>query len=262
MPHKTTLTKYAQFLKTLELQEDTVKYYLWHTSKFLDWLGTKQLTNYALRKYHDELVELYDSVVSINLRLISINKYLRFVKNSYQFALMTHKEPPITKLTTTQLTRFLEAPLSSTRLIDLRDKALLELLYSTGLKVGKIIELETRHLDDLSKEIILDNNQHITIPALAWSYLQKYLTVREDASIWLFINLDRANKREDNNLSIRSIERIISKYGRKTNLKVTPQTLRNTLAHQLKLQGAQQQDIQAALHFQTKTGAHNYFAKI
>lgn len=263
MINKTTLIKYKKYLSSLNLKKGTIKYYLWHTNKFLKWLGDKQLTKYALRKYHDELVINYTSVVSINLRLISINKYLKFIKNDFQFNLMTHKQPPIQVLTTKQLEEFLDLPLKNNQLINLRDKALLETIYATGLKVGQIIKLKKEQIDDITKEIII-NTQHINIPAVAWSYLIKYLEARTDNSPWLFINLDRSNKKEDDSLSIRSVERIITKYGHRLTpqIKLTPQILRNTLAHELKLQGAHNQDIKKALHFKTRTGAQNYLQRL
>ena len=73
-----------------------------------------------------------------------------------------------------------------------------------------------------------------------------------------------AKKADDNNLSVRSVERIIERYAKLMIpiLKINPQILRNTLAHTLKLEGAQKENIRTSLHFKTKTGADNYLKKI
>jgi len=99
---------------------------------------------------------------------------------------------------------------------------------------------------------------------MTWFYLNKYLEARKDNSQWIFINLDRANKSEDKQLSIRSVERILEKYGRQLTppLQVNPQILRNTLAYQLKSHGLETIDLKQALHFKTTSGAENYYKRI
>ena len=157
----------------------------------------------------------------------------------------------------------MEQPSKNSSLVAIRDKALLELLYSTGLKIGQLVKLEKKFIDNIKQELIFNNSQ-ISIPPLAWVALEKYLKHRQDDNPWLFTNLDRAGKNTDNHISIRSVERIIAKYASKLKpvLKINPQVLRNTLAHNLKQEGAQIQGLKSALHFKTKVGAKNYWHKI
>lgn len=262
MLNKTTLSAYRRYLQAQKLEPQTIKNYLWHVSQFLKWLQNRPLSDKTLQNYFDYLVRRQQKVSSINLRLISVNKYLKFIKYKYKFGLLTLKPEPKIFLTKNQLQNFLAAPLSTRGMIGKRDKALLELLYSTGLKVRQVSLLKRRQIDLISHEIILDKT-HVMIPALAWTYLQKYLETRHDKNDWLFINHDRAQKGEAN-LTVRSIERIIEKYARKLRpvLKVNPQILRNTLAHNLKKSGAQSQDIKKALRFKHDLTAVDYLAKI
>ena len=193
-----------------------------------------------------------------------LNNYLKFLGKRFRFDLLSDQKSDVTILTNDQLQNFLDQPLKNKSFAGLRDKALLEILFSTGLKVGQIIKIQTEQIDDLKKEIILDQQLHLNLKPLAWFHLEKYLAERSDDGPWLFINLDRANKSSENHLTVRSVERIVDKYTKQmeTGIKINPQILRNTLATQLKQEGAQQEHIKKALHFQTKIGAKNYLDRI
>lgn len=262
MLNKTTQSAYRVYLRNQRLSPETTKNYLWHLGQFSKWLQDKPLTNKNLQKYFDFLVRHNQKVSSINLRLISINKYLKFIKHDSRFGTLTlHPDPKIV-LNKYELQNLLAGPLKTPGLIGRRDKAILELLYSTGLKARQVSLLKRRQIDLISHEIILDK-MHIIIPALAWTYLQKYLESRHDKSDWLFINCDRAQKGQAN-LTVRSIERIIERYARTLRpiLKINPQILRNTLAHNLKVSGAQSQDIKKALRFKHDLTAIDYLGKV
>src|SRR3989344_3105059 len=233
------LAPYAKFLKASGLTKYTIKNYLWHTAKFLPGLGADNISTTRLRDYRLKLLKSKYSPATINLHLTSINKYLGYLGQPVRLDLTTNERKELNNLTARQLDRFFEALPSTTRLIDLRDRALVELLYDTSLKVGQIIYLKRSQLDTIKQEIILNQQNHISIRPSAGASLQRYLDRRIDDIDYLFINLDRTGKGSAMNLSIRSIERIIDKYGKKAGLKVNPQILRNTLARQLKKQGAE-----------------------
>jgi site-specific recombinase XerD len=263
MQYKTTLTAYKKYLRSLKLRSSTLQNYIWHTEQFLSWLEEKSMTQTNLKTYYDFLLKKYPKIATINLHLVTVNKFLNFNKKRFRFDLLTLKEEPLAILTSTQLQKFLELPNKISSPVAIRDKALLELLYSTGLKIGQLVKLEKKYIDNIKQELIFNDHQ-ITIPPLAWAAVEKYLAQRQDDNPWLFINLDRANKNIDKHLSVRSVERIISKYAQKLKpvLRINPQVLRNTLASNLKQEGAQIQGLKAALHFKTKVGAKNYWHKI
>lgn len=263
MENKTTLTSYEQWLRAKGIKSSTLKSYLWHLRGFYGWLGKNNFNDQELKKYFTFLTKKYNKVGTINLGLIILNDYLDFSHKKFRFHLLTNRLPAIKILNERQMQEFLDQPLKTPGLLGLRNKALLELLYSTGLKVGQIINLSMEQLDIVKKELSL-NHKTIKIKPLAWFHLEHYLNTRTTDEDWLFTNLDRSAKKNDQRISVRSVERIIANYGAKLtpSLQITPQILRNTLAWHLKQQGAQTEQIKQSLHFQTKTGAKNYLQRI
>lgn len=260
---KENIQKYKKFLKSNKLKNSTINNYLWHIEKFFDWLDKKDPNTKNLDEYQNYLINKYKKIATINLRLLILNNFLKFIGKNHHFELLSHQSPTAKILTPEELSEFLEMPTKTTKNTSLRDRALLEILYSTGIKVGEIIQLHIEHIDEIKKQFIFDK-RHIKIKATAWYHLQKYLNSRDDDSPWLFINMDRANKTGEKNLTVRSVERIVAKYGQKMRpvLIINPQILRNTLAYNLKQQGADKHNIKTALHFKTKIGAENYFKRI
>ena len=259
---------YKQYLKSKKLKSSTIKIYLWHLNKFLLSLDKKQLNTLNLNRYYQYLLENYRKIATINIHLSVINGYLKYKNNKYHFNLLSAEERDIKVLNNKQLIEFLNKPLERKGLISLRDKVLLELLYSTGLKVKEIRELKKNHLDYIKNELII-KREGIPITATAWYYLEKYLKKRKDNNPYLFISFDkaqRATKRLNKitPLSLRSIERILEKYALtfRPVLRITTQRLRDTLAYNLKRKGGDKKIIKKALHFKTKLGAERYFQKL
>jgi integrase/recombinase XerD len=259
-----SINDYKRFLHSRQLQASTVKNYLWHLNRFFDWLQENKISEAKLKEYHQHMIENHPRINTINLRFIILNDYLKYLQKRFRFELLSPEETSLPILTDDQLQEFLNQPLKYQNNSNLRDKALLELLYSTGLKVGQLVELKREYVDEMTKELILPDGKHVIIKPLAWFHLDKYLNTRHDDSPWLFTNLDRAKKSAENNLTVRSVERIIAKYAKLMTrvLIINPQILRNTLAYKLKSDGAQKENIRDSLHFKTKIGADNYLKKI
>ena len=259
------LKTYQKYLEQKNLQTTTIKIYLWHLQQFFAWLKDKKLDAINLKKYYDYLLKNYPKIATINLRLVILNNYLKFKKENFQFDLLTAEKQDIELLDKNQLQQFLDTPLKNKKILGLRDKILLELLYCTGFKAGQITNLKKDNLN-LDKNIVRLNKIEAPLSATAKFHLLKYLNKRTDDSSWLFINFDRSKKSIDDTqqLSIRSVERILEKYARSMMpiLKITPQTLRHTLAYNLKSAGGSAITIQQALHFTTKQVAEEYFKKI
>ena len=258
------LISYKKYLRSLNLQPSTIKNYLWHLEKFLLWLSKEKLSEKKLKEYLLYLLNHYRESSSINLRLIILNNYLAFLGKRFRFDLLSQENKILKIIKKDQLEKFLDAPLTNKSLIGLRDKALLELLYNSGLKVGELIKIKQTQIDPIKKEIIFGPRNTLTIKPATWFYLTKYLDKKTKKIDWLFINFDRSQKSEERQLSVRSVERIITKYAKITNpaLIINPQILRNTLAWQLKQEGANSYELKKSLHFQTIVGAKNYLQKI
>ena len=258
------MNEYKKYLKSLNLAPSTIKSYLWHLEKFLSWLGEEKLTEKNLKLYFTYLTRKYKRVNTVNLRLKIINNYLKFLGRRFQFDLLSDEDINIKILNDEQLEIFLDAPLKHKNIIAMRDKAILELLYASGLKVGQLCQLKLNQIDDIKKEIIISPKKQIAISPLVWRHLENYITKRHDDNPYLFINFDRSGKSSQDYLSVRSVERLINKYTSHITppLIINPQILRNTLAHKLKMEGAESVHIKEALHFETKIAAKKYLDRL
>lgn len=165
------------------------------------------------------------------------------------------KEKSIKFLSLGQIEALLTAPDVSKRQ-GLRDRAILETLFSTGLRVAELTALNVeqfkniKNLEDLEITILGKGNHPRTVyfskRALAW--IKKYLKTRADDYKALFINY-RSRKDSDGRLTVRSIERIVKHYSTIANVPyfTTPHTLRHSMATDLLTQGVDLRIIQEFL---------------
>jgi len=165
------------------------------------------------------------------------------------------KEKSIKFLSLDQIEKLLNAP-ESTDPVGLRDKAILEILFSTGLRVAELASLNVEQFEsvwdkeDFELGIIGkgDRTRTVYFSERALNWLKKYLKTRGDNEKALFINY-RSRSQEENRLTSRSIERIIKKYAIKAGVPVftTPHTLRHSYATDLLSQGVDLRTIQEFL---------------
>jgi site-specific recombinase XerD len=153
-----------------------------------------------------------------------------------------------------ELFRLLEAPMGND-LRTLRDRAMLELLFSTGLRVSELCAL-TRYIDLSKDELsIRGKGQKVRLVFIsdrARGAVQAYLDKRTDTDEALFIQADRPARKglkADLRLSARSVERIIKQYALKAGIakKVTPHILRHSFATDLLQNGADLRAVQLLL---------------
>lgn len=174
---------------------------------------------------------------------------------------LTDKEKAIKFLTVEQVEKLLEMPDSASE-DGLRDRTILECLFSTGMRVSEITSLNLRIFD--AKNIISGKTQELEISisgkggstrtvyfskrALGW--LGKYLKTRiPDMYPPLFINYKIDRNDGEHRLTPRSIERIVRKYAVMAGLPVeaTPHTLRHSFATDLLNEGADMRSVQEML---------------
>lgn len=162
---------------------------------------------------------------------------------------MEKKLPAI--LSVDEVTRLLEQPGDQTPK-DLRDKAMLELLYATGIRVSELIHLE---LADVNMSIgfitCRDENKERMIPfgKTTKAALLKYMDGARDAllkgkeSKWLFTNCSGGA------MSRQGFWKLIKYYGEKAGIKgeLTPHTLRHSFAAHLISNGADMRAVQAMM---------------
>ena len=149
-----------------------------------------------------------------------------------------------------ELGRLLKAPDLATE-IGLRDKALLELFFSTGLRLAELCSLN-RDLDLSRDEFsIRGKGEKVRVVFLsgdAKETIRNYLKVRKDMYEPLFTQSGH-RKNESGRLTPRSIERIVKQYAIKAGIskKVTPHVLRHAYATDLLSNGADIRSVQMML---------------
>ncbi len=154
-----------------------------------------------------------------------------------------------------ELNRLMSAPDTAT-LAGLRDKAMLELLFSTGLRVSELTSL-SRELDIDSDEFSIrgkgEKVRVVFISDAARAAVKEYIKKRTDMADAMFVNIIKTPKgktgRMPTRLTSRSIERIIKFYGLKAGIskKVTPHVIRHSFATDLLSNGADLRSVQMLL---------------
>ncbi len=270
-----------EFLEYLEIERNlsplTIRDYRHYLNNFLDWqkenspiVNPEDLTVEVVRKYRVYLAH-YNSPngnlpikkVTQNYYVIALRSFLRYLVRK-DLKVVTPDKIDLPKvesrslkfLDRDQLERLLSQPeVSKER--GLRDKALMEMLFSTGLRVSELCKLNKDQVNLERKEFgVIGKGQRprvVFISDRSAIWLEKYLAVRTDGSQALFIryagNQEEILNPEKLRLTPRSVQRLIDKYTRKARLpvKVTPHVLRHSFATDLLINGADLRSVQELL---------------
>ena len=199
-----------------------------------------------------------------NYHLIALRNLLKYLAqrgveslNHGQIELASVKRKQVTFLDLEEIERLL-ATCELETLIGLRDRAILELLFSSGLRVSELVGLNRDQVNVKRQEFMVrgkgqkDRLVFISDEAALW--LKRYLEKRTDNSQPLFTNNSphrKATSQDGHHLRLtaRSIQRIVQKAALKAGLtkKVSPHTLRHSFATNLLSNGADLRSIQAML---------------
>ena len=140
----------------------------------------------------------------------------------------------------------------------LRDRAIIELLYSGGLRVSELVGLNRDSINLSRREFMVrgkgSKDRPIFISKAAAMRVQDYLDARTDSLPALFLNNSRNTQVVDTSgdfrrITARSVERIVEKYARLAGITkhVSPHTLRHSFATDLLMNGADLRSVQAML---------------
>lgn len=198
-----------------------------------------------------------------NYHLIALRTFLKYltkndVKTLEPEKIELAKQLPrqVEFLEGVELERILEVPLQGKEdsKQGLRDKALLETLFSTGLRVSELAKLKVDDINLAKPEFTVRGKgskvRLVFLSETARYWLKKYLEKRHDPNPYIFISHSQINKEgEDKPLTPRSIERLVARYSRLAGImkKVTPHTLRHSYATDLLFNGADIRSVQAML---------------
>lgn len=229
-----------------------------------------------------------------NYHLIALRMFLKYlarrdIKSLSPDKIELAKQVPrqVSFLESPELERLLEAPISDVTLrqargdkksvvasltnhdlVRLRDKAILETLFSTGLRVSELAGLRREQLNLKKDELTVRGKgskvRLVFLSEQSRYWLGKYFAARKDVSPFAFVAHDRAGKgrpdADSKPLTPRSIERILSHYARAVGItkKVSPHTLRHSFATDLLSNGADIRSVQSLLGHSSITTTQIY----
>lgn len=264
-----------EFLEHVEIEKGnslkTVRNYDHYLTRFFEFAKVsepKEITDEKIREFRLFLnrqpgVKIRGQQASTlkkntqNYHLIALRSFLKYMMKRDVPALSPDridlakiKERSLDLISTDELTRLMSAPDTNTPK-GLRDKAVIELFFSTGLRLSELCSID-RDLD-LSKDefSIRGKGEKVRVVFLseqAKSAVRDYLKARKDMDEPLFTSAS-TNKGKGNRLTPRSIERIVKFYAIKAGIskKVTPHVIRHSFATDLLSNGADIRSVQMML---------------
>ena len=207
-----------------------------------------------------------------NYYLIALRMFLKYLarKNIESLAperieLARVGQRDLDLITEEELERLLNAP-HENNIKSLRDKAIMELLFSTGLRVSELCSLNREHITDSKSDefSIRGKGEKIRVVFLsdkAKTAIKNYLSKRTDTEEALFVRISNSKFLIPNSrLTPRSIERIIKFYATKAGIskKVTPHIIRHCFATDLLRAGADLRSVQSLLGHSSITTTQIY----
>ncbi len=139
----------------------------------------------------------------------------------------------------------------------LRDRAIIELLFSSGLRVSELIHLNRDHVNTKRREFVVrgkgQKDRPIFISQDAAGWVDRYLDARKDSLPPLFLSYSKNNVASTSGdyrrLTARSVQRVIAQYARLAGITkhVSPHTMRHSFATDLLMNGADIRSVQSML---------------
>ena len=285
----------TEFLEYLEIERNrsqaTIRNYDFYLRRFVEFSKIKspsQITLPLVKKYRIYLNRLEDKKTgeplkksTQNYHVIALRSFLKYLAKQdintlapEKIELQKQPDRQVEFLEEADLSKLMEAPLQikGKDIIKKRDKAILELLFSTGMRVSELTNLKKENINLKKDEFTVRGKgsklRVVFLSDQAKYWIGEYLKARQmDVSPYLFVAHDRASSstkvskdKEQKPLTPRSIERIIEKYSKVAGItkKVTPHTLRHSFATDLLNSGADIRSVQAMLGHSSITTTQIY----
>jgi site-specific recombinase XerD len=270
-----------QFLEYLEIERGrsikTIENYDRYLTRFLAYAKNedpKKLTEEMVREFRLWLNRQPGTKVgrqtetmkrkTQNYYLIALRAFLKFLRkrgidslNPERIELAKVPERHLDLISPAELDRLMKGPDTNTE-TGLRDKAILELLFSTGLRVSELCNLSQEDVDLSRDEFSVrgkgDKVRVVFLSDTAREAVREYLKARKDFDDAMFVQYGKNAKNtevknKDLRLTPRSVQRIIKKYATLAGItrKVTPHVIRHSFATDLLSNGADLRSVQALL---------------
>ena len=267
----------VDFIEHLEVERGrsskTSENYRRYLERFIEFAGNiepSELTAELVRKYRLWLNRFIDNhgdelaTITQAYHLIALRGFLHYLSKRDIKSLAPNKiELPkvhrkqVTFLHYEEVERLSDAIPADDALAHLRDRALSELLFSSGLRVSELVGLDRDHINTNRREFMVrgkgQKDRPVFISKAAAEHITTYLTARTDTLAPLFLNYSK-NSQADlsgtfRRLTTRSVQRMIEKYAKLAGITkhVSPHTMRHSFATDLLMNGADIRSVQSML---------------
>lgn len=268
----------VDFLEHLEVErgraQKTSENYHLYLNRLVEFSGdleVDKINNELIRKwrlwlnrYRNDNGETL-SAITQSYHLIALRSFLSYLAkrdipslSSAKIELPRVQRKQVTFLQPEELSRILEQ-INGSNEAELRDRAMIALLFSSGLRVSELSRLNRDHINIKRREFMVrgkgQKDRPVFIGENTAQYIEEYITSRTDTLPPLFISyrdttpLHLDTSGDFRRLTTRSIQRIVKKYALKAGItkKVSPHTMRHSFATDLLMNGADLRSVQSLL---------------
>ena len=268
----------TDFLEHLEVEggrsSKTITNYQLYLERFIDFAGditVDKITSEVIRRYRlwlnrykNETTNEELSLITQSYHLIALRGFLTYLSRRDITSLAADKiilpktiRKQVTFLQYDEVVRMINQIPTDTE-AGLRDRAIVELLFSSGLRVSELVNLNRDHINLSRREFMVrgkgQKDRPVFISKSAAEHVSSYLDARTDSLPALFLSYSRRNAAPNlsgdyRRLSARSIQRMISQYARLAGITkhVSPHTMRHSFATDLLMNGADLRSVQSLL---------------
>jgi site-specific recombinase XerD len=277
-----------EYLEYLEIEKDrsqkTIENYDHYLERFLKWAkisSPSDITDELARRYRLQLNRWSDEKgkplkkITQNYHVIALRNFLKYLAKRDVKTLAAEKVElgktdgrQIDFLEIGEVERIFEAA-GGADLKSLRDRAILELLFSSGLRVSELVNLNRDQVNLKTGEFSVRGKggkvRVVFVSNRAKAALERYLEKREDVDPALFTrvgikHLEKKNESDNLRITPRTIQRVVKFYATKAGIvkDVHPHTLRHSFATDLIQSGADIRSVQEMLGHSSVTTTQIY----
>lgn len=268
----------GDFLEHLEVEggrsQRTIENYQLYLERFIEFTGdieVVKITSEVVRKYRlwlnryrNEVTGGELSIITQSYHLIALRGFLTYLSRRDIYSLSADKiilpktaRKQVTFLHYDEVVNMIDQIPTDSE-VGLRDRAIIELLFSSGLRVSELVNLNRDHINLKRREFMVrgkgQKDRPVFVSPSAADHVQNYLNARDDSLPALFLSYSRRNSEPDvsgdyRRLGARSIQRMISKYAKLAGITkhVSPHTMRHSFATDLLMNGADLRSVQSML---------------
>ena len=268
----------TDFLEHLEIEggrsQNTIRNYSLYLERFIEFAGdieVVKITSEMIRRYRLWLNRYKNdndgkelSILTQSYHLIALRGFLTYLSRRDIPSLSADKiilpktvRKQVTFLQYDEVVNLIDnIPLDSEQ--GLRDRAIIELRFSSGLRVSELVNLNRDHINLKRREFMVrgkgQKDRPVFVSQHAAEQVENYLQARQDSLPALFLNYSRRSTKPTTSgdyrrLSARSIQRMISHYARLAGITkhVSPHTMRHSFATDLLMTGADLRSVPSLL---------------